>query len=357
MLANLTGMRRFLGYRGRLLKDFASYAQETSRLVRKEALAVVEGAGRPVVHLESCSINKEQTALEIAARDQVNQGIIAALTCVESCHSYDIRSDRARGLLELYARPRKCQHIYVYQIHRVLGFMYWRLQTWFPFNIHVGINGREWLWRQMDALGMNYQRRDNCFTWVQDVKKAQHLLNRQVDWAWDDALTKLSRQINPALGLIVGDYDIPYYWSIDQSEWASDVMFKSREQLHRLYPWLIHHGMQTLASPDVMRFLGKLPASGRLSGNFSGQVKSDYRNHDEGVRIKHWVNQNSVKRYDKGTVLRVETTLNNMRDLKAPRVVKGKVVYRPMRKGVADIKRRAQVSRPATSVIWTPWRR
>jgi hypothetical protein len=149
MLANLTGMSLFLSYRGRLLKDFAGYAQETSRLVRNKALAVVEDAGRPVVHLESSAINKEQTALEIAARDGVKQGIIAALTAVESCHSYDIRSDRTRGLLELYARPRKCQHIYVYQIHPVLGFMYWRLQTWFPFNIHVGLNGREWLGRRM----------------------------------------------------------------------------------------------------------------------------------------------------------------------------------------------------------------
>jgi hypothetical protein len=344
MLANLTGMIRFLYYRGILFKDFAAYAEQTTDRVRQEALAVVERAGRPVVHLDSPMINKEQMALKIAKRDQIDQGIIAALTATESCHSYDIRSDRANGLLELYARQRKCQHIYVYQIHPVFGFMYWRLQTWFPFSIHMGINGREWLARRMDALGMEYQRRDNCFAWVQDVKKAQRLLDRQVEFAWDDALTKMSRQINPALASIVGDYDIPYYWSIDQSEWASDVMFKSRQDLRVLYPSLIHHGMQTLASPDVMRFLGKLPASGRLSGNFAGHVKSDYRNHDEGVRIKHWVNQNSVKMYDKGTALRVETTLNNMRDLRAPRVVKGKVVYRPMRKGVADIKRRAQIS-------------
>jgi hypothetical protein len=49
--------------------------------------------------------------------------------------------------------------------------------------------------------------------------------------------------------------------------------------------------------------------------------------------------------YDKAcSVLRVETTLNNVRDIKAPRRVKGRTVYRPMRKGVADMPRRAQVS-------------
>jgi hypothetical protein len=63
------------------------------------------------------------------------------------------------------------------------------------------------------------------------------------------------------------------------------------------------------------------------------------------VRIKHRVNDNSVKMYDKaGSVLRVETTLNNVRDLKSPRRVKGKQVWMPMRKGVADAPRRAAVS-------------
>jgi hypothetical protein len=45
-----------------------------------------------------------------------------------------------------------------------------------------------------------------------------------------------------------------------------------------------------------------------------------------------------------GSVLRVETTLNNMRDLQSPRQINGKVVYKRMRKGVADMPRRARVS-------------
>jgi hypothetical protein len=31
--------------------------------------------------------------------------------------------------------------------------MHARIQTWFPFNIQVGLNGREWLSRQMDEAG------------------------------------------------------------------------------------------------------------------------------------------------------------------------------------------------------------
>jgi hypothetical protein len=80
------------------------------------------------------------------------------------------------------------------------------------------------------------------------------------------------------------------------------------------------------------------------------EVSSDLRGRPEGIRIKHRAGSNSIKMYNKqGTVLRVETTLNNMRELKSPRMEDGKVVWRPMRKGVADIKRRAQVSQAANN--------
>jgi hypothetical protein len=131
MLANLTGMNNFLSYTHHKLKDFGDYAQQVSRQVRSASLEVAESAGRPVVPLDSPRINKEQVALEIAKRDGIKEGLIAVVTAVESCHSYDIRSDRQRGLLELYPRPRKCQHLYHYMIHPVFGLLYARLQ---PFR-------------------------------------------------------------------------------------------------------------------------------------------------------------------------------------------------------------------------------
>ena len=84
MLANLTGMIRFLSYTGHLFKDFGEYAKEVSCQVRRQALAVVERADRPVIHLDSPTANKEQVALEVADRDGIEEGIIAAVTAVES---------------------------------------------------------------------------------------------------------------------------------------------------------------------------------------------------------------------------------------------------------------------------------
>ncbi len=347
MLANVVGLEHFLSYTGQLFKDFGKYVFEQSRQVRAASLAVAEEAGRPVEHLMAPSVSKEDRARAIAHRDGIEKGLIAVLTAVEPCWSYEVRSNRAAGLLELFHAYRKCQHLYHYQIHPIFGFMHARLQTWLPFNIHVCINGREWLARQMDAAGISYLRQDNCFTWVSDLERAQALLEKQVRFDWSKALGELSATVNPMLKRIVGDYRISYYWSLDESEWSSDVMFRQRSDLERLYPSLIRHGMESFSSREVMRFLGRSVSAG-ITPRFAGEVISDIASKPlkyEGVRIKHRVNRNAIKMYNKaGSVLRVETTLNNMRDLQSPRWIEGKVVYKRMRKGVADMPRRAQIS-------------
>ena len=103
--------------------------------------------------------------------------------------------------------------------------------------------------------------------------------------------------------------------------------------------------MQHFQSPDVMRFLGK-----KASGNFLGPIETSFKDRAEGVRVKHWVNGNSIKMYDKGaSVLRVETTIGKTSDFKVLRPhhtdPDGPLDWRPLRKGVADLHRRAQVSK------------
>src|SRR5205085_10509535 len=106
----------------------------------------------------------------------------------------------------------------------------------------------------------------------------------------------------------------------------------------------IRHGIESFGSREVMRFMGRRVDRG-ITPRFAGEVVSDLCKRPEGMRIKHRVNRNSVKMYDKaGSILRVETTLNDVHDTQSPRMEKGKQVWKRMRKGVADVPRRAQVS-------------
>ena len=95
-----------------------------------------------------------------------------------------------------------------------------------------------------------------------------------------------------------------------------------------------------------MRFLGR-----KAHGNFTGELTTSFKDRAEGVRVKHWVNGNSIKMYDRPGVLRVETTIAKTADFKVFRPRQndpaGRLAWRPLRKGVADLHRRAELSQRA----------
>ena len=352
-LAHRAGMMTYLWANRVLLKDFGDHAEALSRELKEASEAAARAASRPIRYLASSAINKEAIAREIARADGIERGLVCILTAVEPCWSYEIVRNRAAKRLELQPRRRKCLHLYHYHIDPELGFMNARLQTWLPFSIQVCLNGREWLARQMSAAGLGYRQSDNCFTWIEDAERAQRLMDRQVRAHWPARLDAVARTLNPLHETMFSRCPVDYYWSTYQSEWATDVLFRDPAQLARLYPKLVHHGLTTFLSPDVMRFLGrKIPSNGRLPPNFKADVTSDLKTRPEGVRIKHRLGDNSIKMYDKqASVLRVETTINDAAGFRCFRPPEGKPeapkAWHPMRRGIADLHRRAQVSQAA----------
>jgi hypothetical protein len=350
-LSYAAGLQHYLWANGIPFKHFAEHSQEiTARLIDASQQAAVDGH-REIRYLACNSACKEDIARAIAARDGIRDGLVCVLRCVEPCMAFAIHKSRQTRRLEIRSRPRQCLHLYHYQIHPRFGWMHTRIQTWFPFRVHVCLNGREWLARQMDQVGLAYRRRDNCFPWVEDPARAQALLDEQIHTAWPEHLTALARAVNPLHEELFDLYPTDYYWSLHQSEWATDVLFRSRADLEALYQRLVRHGITTYGAGDVLRFLGKrVPGEGRLP-HFAGEVISDVKECHEGVRLKHRADGNSVKIYDKGSVLRVETTVNRPESFRVYRNKEGESegtkAWRPMRRGVADIPRRAAVCQAA----------
>lgn len=63
--------------------------------------------------------------------------------------------------------------------------MHVRLQTWLPMMpIQVCLNGREYLAQRLDRAGIGYEQRDNCFTRIDDLGRAQNMLDdlEKRDW-------------------------------------------------------------------------------------------------------------------------------------------------------------------------------
>jgi hypothetical protein len=340
-------MEYYLQRAGVLWKDFKSFATGLTDRVRQSAAALAQRCHRPMIYLPSSRTNKEQIALEVRERQQVRSGLVAVLSCVEPCRTWFARGNRATQKLELKLQWGKCVHLYFYLIHEQVGWLSVRLQTWFPFLMQVCINGREWLARQMDAAGLAYRREDNCFSWVADVTRAQSLLDQQHRTDWPKLMSPLVGLCHPLHAEITRPIQRDYYWTVAESEYASDVMFRHRAALQRIYPALIHHAVMSFGSEQVLRFMGR-----PRGAHASDQVQTDRRRGPDGVRVKHWLNKNSLKAYDKGSVLRDEATINEPKDFRVWRGPEnnpaGKNKWRILRRSVADLHRRAQVSRAAT---------
>jgi hypothetical protein len=346
-VCHVGGLQRFLSSQRILNKDFRRFAEKFTEWIKRHAEQIATESGRPYYYLASPSMSKDEYVRKVLADNPVKEGLICVLSCVEPCQSFGLRSDKESKLLLLKSERRKCQHFYFYYLDRDFGVMHVRLQSWFPFTIQVCVNGREWLARQMDRNGISYTQVDNCFTRISDLKRAQAISDSFNEIHLAPVLSTFAQRVNPWLSKEAPIVLNPYYWSIRQGEYATDVLFRDRSKLAEIYPSLTRHAIEQFSCKDVLRFLGR-----RTNIQFSGECKTLFEQRLEGVRVKHWVEENSIKMYDKaGSVLRVETTINNPTRFSVRRQIEtaAGTVFKnlPMRKGIADICRRVEVSRAA----------
>jgi len=121
---------------------------------------------------------------------------------------------------------------------------------------------------------------DNCFPVLDNPALAQRFMDDQLETEWPTVLTSIVRALNPLHDEIFQASPMDYYWSAYQTEWATDIVFKTPAALAEVYPVLVNHAMHHFKSPDVMRFLGK-----KAHGNFTGELTTSFKDRPEGVRV------------------------------------------------------------------------
>jgi len=242
-LANDRGMRTFLSSRHILLKDFKQWVESMTSSIRNSCCNRAEQLDMPIQYLKSGRIDKEKLVRGIADQRGISTGPICLLSVVEQCIAPTVKGNRSTKKLELKMVPRKCVWLYHYFNHPEFGFGHVRLQSWAPFNIFICLNGRHWLERQLCKNNIAYVKDGNCFPWIEDIEAAQVLMDKQLETNWSDMLNGLVRDMCPDLNSIL-PLDPDYYWSADETEWSTDIMFRSRDALDGLYPPLLHHAMR-----------------------------------------------------------------------------------------------------------------
>jgi hypothetical protein len=103
------GPEVYLNYCKVLIKNFKSFAQDLSDRLKKLAYEKFEQLGRGNIYLPSSELSKERLVEGLVAKEQIEEGPIVLLSCVESCLTFRVRGDRqTKGLPLAYG---------VWQVH------------------------------------------------------------------------------------------------------------------------------------------------------------------------------------------------------------------------------------------------
>lgn len=319
--------------------------QELARAIE----ATAANHNQKVIHLSSWRHRKEELAHERQKKHGIATGLIGIWSCLETGKTYRACYDpgATRPCLRHYQTP--CKHFYFYFDHPDYGFMNVRLQSWFPYHVQIAMNGREWLRRSLEKAEIPFLCERNKFLHVDDYPRAQEFLTQQLDQLWNPILNSFLPTAFPTMTQTVGP-DMAYYWTLWQSEWATDFLFQTPPEMEPIMRRLCQHAFLSGTSECVLKYLGHpLRTNGKPYPRFHQEVISRMSGFHDGARVRHWVGQNSVKLYNEHNVLSVETTVNDATAFKVRRQASGAAAsqdkkLRPLRQGIVDIRLRAKVS-------------
>lgn len=330
------GMTHYLYQQEIRIFDYAKFAEPLRERIRENAEALAQANGIKIEFARSGKkdVRKENRIQQILKERGDQPGLVHIFGAMEVCSSYRPWHDKVTGKTYLKSDGSKCMTYYFYFMDEQLGLCYLRVPTWCPFRLQFYFNGHNWLANQLKQRGIAYKMLDNAFVHIDDYTVANQLANELDVEILHLRLDEFAQRYCP----VVTDLKLTYYWSIMQSEYATDLVFKSRDTLQAFYPPLLETLTHAVKPADIATFLGR-----KLNGNYQGEMGNRFNQRWIGTRIKHQMGPVSIKMYDKfNLILRIETTVNNVAFFKQYRQVQHRdgsttMGWAPMKKTIHSL--------------------
>ncbi len=348
----LNNSRQFLFYliqNDCQLKDFKPFAEEHTKALCEHIDKIVKNENRPTYYVQSSKVNKDEIARNLYKENPIDKGLVCAISTMEVCDTMTVKGNKQTQKLEITRRSTKCKYYYLYMIDEDFGWMYFKIQTWFPFNVQIYINGREYICTQLDKEGINYERYNNSLVDIENLERTQEISDHLQNMNLERKLDGIAKKYVNLLPRFEEKLGHGYFWTVFECEYATDIMFKNRCDLENIFPSLVEKAFFTFKCDDIMSFFGR-----KLDWKFQGEIVSDSRKRYQGFRIKHKMKSNQVKMYDKYSCLRIETTINDPYEFRVWKykynedtgeTIEGSGHWIPMGKCISNLYRYAEVSK------------
>jgi len=272
--------------------------------LRENAERLAANHGIEIEFLRKRNVRKEDRVKEIVAERGAHPGLVCILSAMEPCSTYKPWHNQQTGKTYLLPDDGKCLHYYFYFMDEELGLGSVRVPTWLPCRLQVYFNGHSWLASLLRKRKIDFQLIDNAFVEIADWQLAQQIANGLEIKRLHHRLDQMAQLFCP----IYRDFGVAYHWSVDQCEYATDIVFRKQADLAAIYGNLTRTAIHTVKPDNIATFLGR-----KLNTQYEGEVGNRFNVRIEGTRIKHTMGPVSLKLYDKfGLILRIETTVNDL---------------------------------------------
>lgn len=221
------GMTAYLTKRQMRIFDFFQFAKPLTEAIKANAEALAAASGLTIDYVRKKNFRKEDKVQAVLKERGTHPGLVWIFSALEPCTTYQPWHDKNSGRTYLRPDDGKCLHYYFYFVDAELGLCYVRVPTWRPFRLQFYCHGHNWLARQLERRKIGYTLRDNAFTGLEDFAAAQQLadgwepsrLHRQMD-AFAQRYCPILKQIEES-----------YHWSLDEAEYATDLVFHRQADL------------------------------------------------------------------------------------------------------------------------------
>lgn len=298
------GMTSYLYDKHVRIFDYPRFAEPFRDQLRQNAERLAAAGGIGIEFLRKRNVRKEDRVKEILAQRGEQPGLVCIFSAMEPCSTYQPWHDKQSGKTYLRPDDGKCLHYYFYFIDDELGLCYVRVPTWLPCRLQIYFNGHNWLAARLRKQKLAYRLVDNAFVEIANWTRAQQIADGWEIKRLHGKLDQFAQTYCP----VHRSFGVAYHWSVDQCEYATDIVFRRQNDLAAIYGNLTRTAIHTVKPDNIATFLGR-----KLNAQYEGEMGNRFNIRIEGARIKHTMGPVSLKLYDKfGLILRIETTVNDL---------------------------------------------
>ncbi|MBT9438976.1 MAG: MarR family transcriptional regulator [Desulfobacterales bacterium] len=298
------GMTHYLKANGIRIFDYPQFTDPLRNELRDNAEQIAKDNNLEIEFIRKKNFRKESRIKAILEKRGNHPGLIHIFSAMEPCPSYKPWHNKKTHQTYLKYADGKCLHYYFYLIDDELGRCYVRVPTWCPFRLQIYFNGHNLLASSLQKQGVGYTLIDNVFTSIDSFAEAQKISDQLTVDRIHKKIDEFANKFCP----VIKKFDLRYHWTIMQSEYATDIVFKKQADLQDIYGQLTRTAIHTVKPENIATFFGR-----KLHPNYQDEMGNNFNTRIEGTRIKHTMGPVSIKMYDKlGLVLRIETTVNKV---------------------------------------------